>query len=299
MLIEIKQTPDQTAASIGLDKPGNGNRSKLPGCFEYIQPAKSTDGRWITGIDEKSTFIRSIQDPELRKIKEAEVKAIREELELLTGWNLSATNDEFWGSYYIKITDRDHDKLVLQFDNPKDKIKYYALIANGIAPDMGATSSPDFAFSKFYVSREQEEVGDKVIKSRLKDKATSELYKMYDNKQKLLLIGKYLLGAKIKDEMSIDSIYNSIRDFISNDKEKGVGKFLECTSKTVEELQYKLILDEAIIKHVIRIRDGYYQRGNVTYGKTLSESLIFLSSIENQGEFLSIKEELDEKNKYG
>lgn len=299
MLIEVKQTPDQTAASIGLDKPGNGNRSKLPGCFEYIQPSKSSDGRWVTGMDEKAVNVRKIADPILKKQKEEEVKAIREDLELLTGWDLSATNDSFWGAYYIKVTDRDRDKLVLDYDNPKDRIKYNVLIANGsAAPDLDATNSPDFAFTKFYISRAEEEVGDKVIKSRLKDKATAELYKMYDNKPKLVLIGKYLLGTKIKEEMSVDSIYNSIRDFIGNEKEKGVGKFLECTSKTVEELQYKLIIDEAVSKHIIRVRDGYYQRGNATYGKSMLEVIKFLSSMENQAEFISVKEELEEKQKF-
>jgi hypothetical protein len=100
--------------------------------------------------------------------------------------------------------------------------------------------------------------------------------------------------------MSQDGIYNLLRSGIENDKEGTiVRKFNEATSKTIEELQFKLILDEAIARHVIRIREGYYQRGNATYGKTIKDVLKFLSSPENANEFASIKEEVEEKRVLG
>jgi hypothetical protein len=261
-----------------------------------LQPGKTADGRWVTGMDEDAISVKSITDPELREKRKEEIKEVREELERLTGQNLSATSD-YWNTYYIRIV----DKLALNFDNPNDRVKYYILLANNYAaPELEAKSNPEFLNSKFYMHRAENEEGQKAVKSRERDKAVADLYAMYDNKPKLVLIGKYILGSKVKDSMSQDGIYNLLRSGIENDKEGTiVRKFNEATSKTIEELQFKLILDEAIARHVIRIREGYYQRGNATYGKTIKDVLKFLSSPENANEFASIKEEVEEKRVLG
>jgi hypothetical protein len=69
--------------------------------------------------------------------------------------------------------------------------------------------------------------------------------------------------------------------------------------RQLKNFTYKLIVDEAIAKHVIRIREGYFQRGNATYGKTMKDVLKFLSSPENANEFASVKEEVEEKRALG
>jgi hypothetical protein len=291
--VEIKQSADLSAQTLGLDKY---NRSKFPGTFEVMQPGRTPDGRWVTGIDENAVTITSISDPVLRAQRAEEVKEIREELQRLTGLDLAGTS-EYWNTYYIKIV----DKLALNFDNPADRIKYYILLSNNYAaPELDAKANPEFINSKYYMHRSENEEGVKAVKSRERDKAVADLYAMYDNKPKLTLIGKYILASKVKDSMSQDGIYNLLRDSLSTDKDGSiVRKFNEATSKTVEELQYKLIVDEAVARHVIRIREGYYQRGNATYGKTMKDVLKFLSSPENANEFASIKEEVEEKRTLG
>jgi hypothetical protein len=292
-LIEVKQTPDLSAQMLGLDKY---NRSKFPGTFEVLQAGRTSDGRWITGIDEDSVSVKRISDPVLRQERYEEIRAIRQDLERLTGHDLSGLS-EFWDTFYINIV----DKLGLNFDSPLDRFKYYMLIANNYAaPELESINNPDFSGTKFYIHRADTEDSNTSIKSRERDKAISELFNMYENKNKLVLIGKYILGAKIKDEMSKDGIYNLLRSSLENDKEGVVvRRFVDATTKTIEELQYKLIIDEAIAKHVIRIREGYYQRGNATYGKTMKDVVKFLSSPENANEFASIKEEVEEKRSLG
>jgi hypothetical protein len=293
MLIEIKQDADQSAKALGLHKH---NRSKFPGTFEVVQPGRTPDNRWVTGLDEDAISINKISDPVLRAQRKEEIREIREELERLTGHDLRATSD-FWNTFYIKIV----EKLALNFDIPTDRIKYYVLLANNFAaPELEAKENPDFNNAKFYMHRAENEEGTKAVKSRERDKAVADLYTMYDNKNRLLLIGKYMLGSKVKDSMTQDAVYNLLRDSIQADKDGSVvRKFNEATSKTVEELQYKLIVDEAVARHVVRIRDGYYQRGNATYGKTIKEVVKFLSSPENANEFASIKEEVEEKRVLG
>lgn len=292
-LVEVKQTPDQSAQSIGLDKY---NRSKFPATFEIVQPGKTPDGRWVTGLDEGSVMLQRIADPVLRAERVEEVRGMREELERLTGIDLSA-NSKYWETYFIKII----DKLALNFDNPHDRVKYYVLLANDYAaPELEARNNPDYINTKFYVHRTETEEGQKAVKGKERDKAVSTLYAMANNKNKLLLIGKYVIGQKVKDSMSEDGIYNLLRENLLNDKDGSTTrKFNDATSKTIEELQYKLVVDEAVSKHVIRIREGYYQRGNATYGKSMKDVIKFLSSPENANEFASIKEELEEKRALG
>lgn len=292
-LVEIKQSPDLSAEMLGL---GKYNRSKFPGTFEVVQPGRTPDNRWVTGIDENAVSIKSINDPVLREQRQEEIKEIREELERLTGLDLRGTS-EYWNTYYIRIG----DKLALNFDNPADRIKYYILLSNNYAaPELEAKDNPDFMHTKFHMHRAENEEGQKAVKSRERDKAVADLYAMYDNKAKLILIGKYILSSKVKESMTQDAVYNLLRDNLANDKDGSiVRKFNEATSKTIEELQFKLIVDEALARHVLRIRDGYYQRGNATYGKTIKDVVKFLSSPENANEFASIKEEVEEKRVLG
>lgn len=292
-LIEVKQTPDQSATTLGLDKY---NRSKFPSTFEIVQPGKTPDGRWVTGIDENAVSIGRISDAVLRQERFEEKKSLREELERLTGIDLSGTS-KYWDTYYLKIV----DKLALNFENPHDRVKYHILLSNNFAaPELEAKTNPDYINSKFYVHRTEAEDSQKAVKSRERDKAIVDLYNLYDNKNKLVLVGKYILGSKVKESMTNDAIYNIIKNALETDKEGTVlRKMADAMSKTIEELQYKLIIDEAIAKHVIRIREGYFQRGNATYGKTMKEVIKFLSGPENANEFASVKEEVEEKRALG
>ncbi len=288
-LVEIKQVPDLGAQMLGLDKY---DKSKFPGTFEIMQCGRGADGRWVTGLDEFALSIKAIKDPELRKKRQDEVKEIREDLERLTGHDLSG-NSDFWLTFYVKIV----DKLGLNLDIPMDRVRYYVLLSNKFsAPELEAKIDPDYINTKFYMHRSESEEGQKAVKSRERDKAISDLFLMYDNEFKLKLIGRYILGTKVKDVMQKDTVYNLLRDAITTDKEGTVvRKFAEATAKTIEELQYKLIIDEAVQRHVIRIREGYYQRGNATYGKSMKDVIKFLSSAENANEFSSVKEEVEEK----
>lgn len=289
MIVEIKQHTDQSAASVGLDKY---NRSKIPGTFEILQPSKGYDGRWLTGIDENSLAINSMRDIAIRdKVKE-ETIALRKDLESLLNIDLGANNDAFWGTYKIILK----DNFSLNFSNAQDKLKYYVLIANQYAaPELDAVNNPEYANTKYYVSRKEEEVRERVITAKVKDEARAKLLEISKNSNKFILIAKYLLGARrIKEGMNEGVIYEELSNFLNDTKEKSnLAKFIEATNKTVEDLQYKLTLDEAVRIGIIKVREGYYQRGNATYGRSLKEALDYLSSVGNSAEFSSLKDEVD------
>lgn len=289
MIVELKQNPDQSASAIGLDKH---NRSKFPGTFEMLQPAKGIDGRWITGVDENSMSVNSITDPDVRAERKAEVKELRESIQQLLNIDISATNNEFWQSYKIILK----DTVTLNLGNPEDKLRYYVLIANGYAaPELGAVNHPDYVNTKYYVSRKEEESKGRMVTRKAKDEARAKLLEISKDNDKLILIARFLLGSRrIKDTMNPDIIYEELSKFIDDPKDtQNVSLFTEATKKTVEELQYKLVIDDAIRSNIIRLREGYYQRGNATYGKSIKEVISHLSAVENAAEFASLKEEVE------
>lgn len=289
MIVEIKQHADQSASSIGLDKH---NRSKLPGTFEQVYPARGFDGRFITGVDEDSITINTIQDPEVKAERKAEVRKLREELETLLNVDLSNKNEEFWKKFKIVL----RDNFTLNFSNPLDKLKYYVLIANGYAaPELGAVNNPDYINTKYYVSRKEEETKTRMVSRKTKDQASAKMLELSKDYDKLVLVGRYLLGARrIKQGMNEEVVYEEISNYINDPKDKSnITRFIEATSKTVEELQYKLTVDEAIRLNIIKVREGYFQRGNATYGKSIKEVIEYLSSVEHANEFASLKEEVE------
>jgi hypothetical protein len=289
MIVELKQCADQSAVASGLHKH---NRSKFPNTFEIVQPAKNTDGRWLTGMDENALFVNAIPDSVRRAERKEELNTLREELSRLTGFDLSATNNEYWSSYKVVL----RETVSLDLANPDDKVKYLVLLANGyVVPELGMTNNPDYVNTKYYVSRKEEESKGRMLTKKQKDEAKSKLLEVSRDYDKLILIAKFVLGAKrIKTGMDADIIYEEISNFIDDPKDtSNVDLFLDATSRTIESLQYKLTIDEAIRSGQIKFRDGYYQRGNATYGKTLKEVIAFLSSVENSTEFASLKEDVE------
>lgn len=289
MKVKLKQTADEAAASIGLGKYG---RSVLPGTFQMLQPAQDASGRWITGLDEDSPRLRKeLFGDEYIEAKQ-KIKEERESLEEVTGYNLKATSD-FWNDYRIRI----NGDRMFDLDVPADRIEYKVLIANEFAaPNQDVVNEPQYSNVKFYISRTEEEESSKAKVKKERNNAIYELTKVAENKNRLLILAKYLYGNQISDDATMDSLYNLLSDYIVDDK-KGteIRKFNVAVNKTTEELQIKIVVDEADKAHIIRQRDGNWQRGNITLGKTLAEAVNFLSKIENSNELASIMEEVRER----
>lgn len=287
--VTVKQIPDDYAALMGLDKY---NRSKMPKTFEYLQPGISPDGRYLTGFDEDSMAIRQLPDSK-RKEKYEKTKEFRESLQRLTGIpDLSGTST-YWETYGVKLS-ADSD-LILNGQNPADLIKYCVLIANRFAaPDYNSSSQPEYNQTKFYLSTKEKVEAETVTAQKIKDNARSRLFEIAEDKERMVLIGQYLEGDVYKPNMSLNTLYKMLSDFIENMREvENRKKFVKAMDTPVEELQFKITVDRALKKKIIKNKDGYYQRGQVTLGRNPSEVLSNLRKPEFAHEFLSIKDELD------
>lgn len=287
-IIKIKQIPDTYAISTGLDKY---NRSRMPYCKDIFQAAQGFDGRYVTGLDEDAYEINRLQDDEEKEAQKKEILDLRTRLEKRLGKDLSATSD-FWETFFIEIsTDQD---LLLSMDNPLHVIMFKVLVANGLAaPNLNETGSPKYTNAKYYCFTEARFEKEKVSTQKLRDKARSALSGMEDDKERMTLLGLYLIGGKFKKGMSTDALYNMLSEFIDEKKApENVTAFIAATKKNVEDLQYKVTIDKAIKSKVIKFKEGQYYRGGVNLGKSLPEVMETLKSPEYANEFIQIHEEV-------
>lgn len=285
----IKQIPDEYATYTGLHKYG---RSKMPQTVEVLQAAEY-GGRAITGIDEESFAINSIKDSKLKEAKKAEIKELRESLEKLLSKDLSATSD-FWNTFSVSLSS--DSPLVLNRDNPIHVLMYHMLIANGYAaPDKDTAARPEYRLAKYYCFISSREQDEEATTRLAKDKIKAKLVTLYDEPERMLLLGNYLEGDKYKKGMSAKTLYNMLSTFIENPKEAGNAKLFEkAHSLSVEDLQYKIVIDRAIKKKVIKHKGGYYQIGEVTLGKTPSDVYENLKKPEFFSEFIAIQDQIEE-----
>jgi hypothetical protein len=286
--VVVKQIPDDYSVATGLSKYG---RSRMPMTYETFQAMEGVDGRAITGIDEDAWAVNSISDPEEReKIKEQK-KTLRESLEKATGKDLNALSD-FWDTFTVSIS-ADQD-LVLNKANPIHVIRYHLLVSNGyVAPDKDSTGHPEFLTARYYCHVDERANKEEVSTQKTRDRARAKLLEISASHDTMVMIGQYLEGDKYKSGMSDDTLYAMLSAYIEDKKEpENLKKFVKAATANIEEIQFKITIDRAFKKKVIRVRDGYYQRGQVTLGKSITEVYNNLQTPEFATEFLSIREEV-------
>lgn len=295
--IQFKEYP--RVGNLGLEKAENGYRSKFPNCYDIIQPAKGIDGRWYTGLDEYSFKVSKIQNSELRKAEFERIKNERETLERLLNVDLSGTSS-FWENYLVTI---DTTKP-LDLSNPKDRLAYHVILASGeAAPNIKEAKEGNVVHrtAKYYVARENEDVSDKVLKNKRKNEAIVKFMELIEDPDKTLLVASYL-NLRITEATPQSNRFDIIQNFLDNDEQLGsVDKFLIAVNKSPEELNLKVIFDQAVKYKVIRYdnKSGLYQRGTITFGNSPKKVLETLADPTMSGELLSIQEEIETKRKFG
>ena len=286
--VVVKQIPDDYATYTGLNKYG---KSKMPQTYDRLQACEGPDGRTITGLDEDAWAIAMIQDDEKREKVKNEKKNLRLALEKATGKKLDAQSD-FWDTFFVTIG-ADSD-LTLNRSNPLDIVKYHVLVSNGYAaPDLESAGLPEFRNAKYYCYVDERVNREEVSTQKLRDRARAKLLQISETHDLTVLIGQALEGDKYKMGMDDNTLYKMLSDYINNVKEPdNVKRFIRAVDTSVEDLQFKVTVDRAVKKKVIRYRDGYYQRGQVTLGRSITEIYDNLKLPEFATEFLSIKEEV-------
>jgi hypothetical protein len=285
---------EESIAIRQIANPDNPNvGAKYVNTKEYLTPRVGRDGKVITGVDENSLDIINLPADEMKE-KQKEMKKKRESLEKLLGKDLSPSSS-FWYDFYVVL----EDEMTLDPTNPMDQLIEMFLVANGyVAPSEDDITNDDrYHGAVFYVYREQQVVAKKAKNNQEIDAATAKLFSMYEqNPQKLKMVVSYIFGLDADIELSVESAYEKLRDFISHeeDQKKNIQTFLSVSKKSPEEIMIKITLDKAIKKKLVKAVGGKIKRGEEIYGSSREEALMFLSLAENSGELAHLRKELED-----
>ena len=262
--------------------------------------------RYITGLNEYAPEIKLL-DPETRDSK---VKAIREavaelEKELAANminaddvdfWNkvklLSPSNSDFWNKITLACG---NSPLYLDPKDPFDRIKLYAIEAGGFSI---VAKSFDDARSKpvppkFYLDKEEETVMVRTEYKKLRNKALSELQKLFDkNSTKLFYIAKVvdISSTQYRKSTPNDVIYENMDLYINGEggetnKERAAKSFMEAANMDMEALKIKSIVrDSSFFKYIISKPDGYlyHSKSSSLLGRNVSDVIEYLKNPLNE-----------------
>jgi hypothetical protein len=235
--------------------------------------------RYITGLNEFAPEIKllSTEDREAR-IKEIRFSIAELERELAANildvddkdfWNkvklLKPDNKEFWNKISMACG---NEPVYLDPVKPFDRIKLHAIESGGFA--MIAKSYDDARSKpvppKFYLDKEEETVMVRTEYKKMRNKALSELQKLFDkNSTKLFYIAKVVdaNSSQYRKSTPLDIIYENMDRYISGEgaesnKERAAKTFNDAVNLDMETLKIKSIVrDSTFFKYIISKPDGY------------------------------------------
>lgn len=263
--------------------------------------------RYLTGLNEFAPEIKDLPlDEQEAKIKE--IRKVVSHLEKTLAANVVDPEDpEFWNK--IKLVNPSNstlwDKIVIRVGNeslhlepekdPYDLIKLYAIEAGGFS--MVAKSLEDARKMpippKFFLDKLEETVSTNTEVKKLRNKALSELQKLFDkNQNKLFYVAKLLdpNSAQYKKSTPNDIIYDNMDKYINGDlleknKRKTAERFLEVVAYDMETLKIRSIVKDAHYYKMIATKaDGfiYHMASTTMLGRTQSDVVEYLKNPLNE-----------------
>jgi len=305
--IAVKPYFDANIDNMGLQKYG---LSLFDGAFhEESIACLEINGikRYLTGLNE---FAPEIKDLPLDE-QEAKVKEIRKIVSYLEKTLVSNVIDpedkEFWNK--VKLLKQDNgefwDKIKIRCGNepvfldpekdPYDLIKLYSIEAGGFSiiakslEEARSKSTPP----KFYLDKLEDTASTKTEVKKLRNKALSELQKLFDkNQNKLIYVARLLdpNGAQYKKSTPNDIVYDNMDKYINGDlmeknKTKTAERFLETANLDMESLKIKAIVkDSAYYKFISTKADGfiYHMSTTTLLGRNQADVVEYLKNPLNE-----------------
>jgi hypothetical protein len=298
----VKQTPiavrpffDSSASNMGLEDYG---MSLFDGVTHHEQIACLENNgvvRYLTGLNEFAPDIRLLnEEDKAARIKEIRAAVGELEKELAANvidlddpqfWNkvklLKPDNSEFWNRISIACG---NEPVFLDPKDPYDRIKLYGIEAGGfslIAKSFDDARSRAVA-PKFYLDKTEETVMARTEYKKLRNKALSELQKLFDkNSTKLFYIAKVvdINSTQYKKSTPNDAIYENMDNYINGlggetNLERAAKSFVETANMDMETLKIKSIVrDSVFFKYIVNKADGYiyHTKTNSLLGRNVSD----------------------------
>ena len=206
--------------------------TRIPGAGVFKYPYKELDGKYRTGLDPDSSYIKRIQDPTERELEKERVTKLRQKLESELGdidlgprssfWNygLSVSNDDNLHVQPVKLMDGDN---IFDLSNPLQELQFSWLrVHPTIANSYQAWERGDYpADTQFYVADDEIENAVLFKKKQLINKAIIKFDSMSPEKKKKVA---RLLGLPVTDNTTEESVYNQVDNLLKQTEFKN-GKF--------------------------------------------------------------------------
>lgn len=295
----------------------------FPGTFQEEQLAcieKNGVKRYVTGLNEFAPEIKNIKDPELRA---AVIKDIREtvaqlERELASNfiepedtdfWTkvklLKPDNDEFWEKITVRCG---NDPVYLNpAGDPFDLIKLKAIEAGAFSivakswEDAQNMARPP----KFYLDKTIDSVATRTQTKKLRNKALSELDKMYNkNINKLMYVCKIVdsHSAQYKKSTPIDIMYENMDVYINGEgiernELRAAESFLKAAELDMETLKLKALVKDASFFKILAPRaDGmiYHIPTTTMLGRNPSEVVEYLRNPLNENILIDLMNSIED-----
>lgn len=317
--ISIKPFFDPNKPNLGLEKYG---LALFDGVFHEEQLScieRNGVKRYITGLNEFAPEIKLIPDKEVREAKVKEIRTVVAQLEreLATNvidpddadfWNkvqlLRPNNDEFWEKISIRCG---NDPVILDpTKDPYDLIKLYAIEAGGFSivcksfEEARSRAVPP----KFYLDRFVDTVSTKTEVSKIRNKALSELIKMFDkNQNKLFYVCKVVDGNSVQYKKSTpnDVMYDNMDKFITGqgietNLRRAAQTFLDACNLDMETLKIKsLVKDATFYKFINPKSDGfiYHTDTSSLMGRNVADCIEYLKNPLNDSILLDLTKKVE------
>ena len=286
--------------------------TRIPGAGVFKYPYKELDGKYRTGLDPDSSYIKRIQDPTERELEKERVTKLRQKLESELGdidlgprssfWNygLSVSNDDNLHVQPVKLMDGDN---IFDLSNPFQELQFSWLrVHPTIASSYEAWERGDYpADTQFYVADDENENAVLFKKKQLINKAIIKFDSMSPEKKKKVA---RLLGLPVTDNTTEESVYNQVDNLLKqtefkNGKFSGldpVKVFNQFADMKENLLNIKDLVKQALHHSIYRMKpNGKIYEGEFEVAMDEDELIKMLADDDNQDTLLTLEGKLKSK----
>jgi hypothetical protein len=274
--------------------------------------------RYVTGLNEFAPDVKKLPPAEKElKIKEIRRVVAQLEAELAANvidpedkdfWNkvtlLKPDNDKFWSRISLRCG---NDPVYLDPDSdPYDLIKLHAINAGGFSIVARSLKDARKAVNtpKFYLDRIEETVTTRTELTKLRNKAISELQKMYDkNTNKLMYVAKVVDADSTQYTKSTpnDILYENMDEYIigagsEGNKRRAAETFLAAANSSMEDLKIRsLVKDAMFYRFIVPKANGWIENldGTARLGKRPVEVVNFLKDPVNEEHLTALLDKVE------
>jgi hypothetical protein len=286
--------------------------TRIPGTGVFKYPYKELDGKYRTGLDPDSTYIKRIADPTERELEIERVTKLKARLENELGdidlgprskfWNygLSTSTDDQTHVQPVKLLDGDN---YFDLAVPFEEIAFSWLrVHPTIASSHQAWERGEYpADTQFYVV--DDEIENAVIykKKQLINKAIVKFDSMTPDKKRKVA---RLLGLPVSEDTKEEVVYNQVDNVLkqtefTNGKYSGLNPvevFNRFADMKENLLHIQDLIKQAITHSVYRVKpNGKVYEGEFEIAKDEQDLIKFLADDDNQDELLTLEGKLKTK----